>query len=123
MNENPLVSIIVLNWNGVKWLNKCLTSLKKQSFKNFEIIVQDDASTDDTIEVVKKFNDLRISIFKNEKNLGYSGNLESLSKKGEGEIIYLMGQDDILGESALLDTCRAFEISDDIGAVATLFLV
>ena len=51
------------------------------------------------VEVIKAFNDPRIKIFKNEKNLGYPGNLESLSKKATGDIMYLMGQDDILGRA------------------------
>ena len=80
--------------------------------------MQDDASEDNTIEVIRAFNDPRIKIFKNEKNLGYSGNLDDLSKKASGDILYLMAQDDILGENALLDTYEAFKISEDIGAVA-----
>jgi len=111
-------SILIPTWNGAEVIGDTLRSILSQSFQNFEIIIQDDASTDNTIEVVKKFNDPRISIFRNEKNLGYPGNLESLSKKGEGEIIYLMGQDDILGSGALEETFKAFKLPEDIGAVA-----
>ena len=111
-------SILIPTYNGAEVIGDTLRSLLSQSFQNFEIIVQDDASTDDTIAVIKSFNDPRIKIFENEKNLGYSKNLDDLSKKGEGQIIYLMGQDDILGKGALLETYKAFEISEDIGAVA-----
>jgi glycosyltransferase involved in cell wall biosynthesis len=111
-------SILIPTYNGALVIGDTLRSILSQSFQNFEIISQDDASTDNTVEVVKAFNDPRITIFKNEKNLGYPGNLESLSKKGTGEIIYLMGQDDILSAGALADTYQAFKISDDIGAVA-----
>jgi glycosyltransferase involved in cell wall biosynthesis len=111
-------SILIPTYNGAEVIGDTLRSLLTQSFQDFEIIIQDDASTDDTVEVIKAFNESRIIIFKNETNLGYSRNLESLSKKGDGEVIYLMGQDDILGEGALFDTYKAFKISDDIGAVA-----
>jgi glycosyltransferase involved in cell wall biosynthesis len=111
-------SILIPTYNGAEVIGDTLRSLLSQSFQNFEIIVQDDTSSDGTIETIKAFNDPRIIIFKNEKNLGYPGNLESLSKKGTGDIVYLMGQDDILGEGALLDAYEAFRISDDIGAVA-----
>ena len=111
-------SILIPTYNGAEVIGDTLRSLLSQSFQNFEIIVQDDTSKDNTIEVIESFNDPRIKIFKNEKNLGYSENLESLSKKAAGDIIYLMGQDDILGEDALLETYNAFKISDDIGAVA-----
>lgn len=111
-------SILIPAFNGAEVIGETLRSILSQSFQNFEIIIQDDASKDNTIEVVETFNDPRIKIFKNEKNLGYSGNLESLRKKATGDIIYLMGQDDILGEDALLETHNAFKISEDIGAVA-----
>jgi glycosyltransferase involved in cell wall biosynthesis len=111
-------SILIPTYNGAEVIGETLRSLLSQSFQNFEIIIQDDASSDDMVAVVKSFGDPRIKIFQNEKNLGYSKNLESLSKKGEGEIIYLMGQDDILGENALLNTCNAFKVSEDIGAIA-----
>lgn len=111
-------SILIPTYNGALVIGDTLRSILSQSFQNFEIIVQDDASTDDTVRVIEAFNDQRIKIFRNEKNLGYPGNLDNLSKRGEGEIIYLMGQDDILGEGALEETYGAFKISDGIGAVA-----
>jgi len=106
-------------YNGAKVISPTLQSILSQSFDNFEIIIGDDCSTDDTVGVVKDFQkkDRRIKIFVNKKNLGYSRNLESLRQKTTGDIIYLMGQDDILAEDALLKTYNAFKISDDIGAV------
>ncbi|MDD5489637.1 MAG: glycosyltransferase family 2 protein [Candidatus Moranbacteria bacterium] len=111
-------SILIPTYNGAEVIGDTLRSILRQSFQNFEIIIQDDASTDNTVEVVSAFSEPRIKIFRNVENLGYPGNLEILSKRGDGETIYLMGQDDILGEDALLNTHKAFKISDDIGAVA-----
>jgi len=115
---NPKFSILIPTWNGAEVIGETLRSILTQSFHDFEIVVQDDASTDNTVEVIESFHDPRIKIFRNTENLGYPKNLESLGKKGEGEIIFLMGQDDILGCGALLNTAKAFEISNDIGAVA-----
>jgi glycosyltransferase involved in cell wall biosynthesis len=117
MNDHKF-SILIPTYNGAEVIGETLRSILSQSFQNFEIIVQDDASTDNTVETIKALNDHRIKIFRNEKNLGYPGNLESLRKKGDGEIIFLMGQDDILGEGALEQTYQAFKMSEDIGAVA-----
>jgi len=112
-------SILMPVYNGEKIISPTLRSILSQSFNNFEIIVGDDCSSDNTVGVVKNFQrkDKRIKIFVNKKNLGYSRNLENLRKKATGDIIYLMGQDDILAEDALLKTYNAFKISDDIGAV------
>ena len=49
-----VVSIIIVNWNGKKWLKKCLDSLKSQTFKNFEIVMVDNSSTDDSVKFVEK---------------------------------------------------------------------
>lgn len=111
-------SILIPTYNGARVIGDTLRSILSQSFQDFEIVVQDDASQDDTVKVIEALGDSRIKIFKNEKNFGYSENMESLSKKATGDIVYLMGQDDILGKGALLETCNAFKISDDIGAVA-----
>jgi glycosyltransferase involved in cell wall biosynthesis len=114
-------SILIPTYNGAEVIGDTLRSILSQSFQNFEIIIQDDASTDNTIEVIESFRENRITIHKNAKNLGYSKNIDDLSKKGTGEIVYLMGQDDILAENALLNTYNAFKISEDIGGVARPF--
>lgn len=114
-------SILIPTYNGESVVSSTLKSILSQSFQNFEIIIQDDSSTDRTVEIIRSFNEPRIEIFINKKNLGYSGNINDLSKKGTGEIVYLMGQDDILAEDALLNTYNAFKMSEDIGAVARPF--
>ena len=116
MNELKF-SILIPTYNGASFLGVTLRSILSQSFTNYEIIISDDASTDETEKVVKTFPDFRIKFFKNKKNLGYPGNLEEARKKAEGDIIFLMGQDDVLGADALLDTYNAFRLSEDIGAV------
>jgi glycosyltransferase involved in cell wall biosynthesis len=111
-------SILIPAYNGAEVIGDTLRSILSQNFQNFEIIIQDDASKDNTIEVIEAMKEPRIKIFKNKENLGYSRNLESLGQKAAGDIIYLMGQDDILAEEALEETHNAFKISEDVGAVA-----
>lgn len=114
---NLKFTILIPTYNGAEVIGDTLRSILPQSFSNCEIIVQDDASTDNTEEVVKSFGDPRIKFFKNPKNIGYPRNLEEARKKAGGDIIYLMGQDDILAKGALENTYSAFRLSDDIGAV------
>lgn len=110
-------SILIPTYNGGDVLGKTLKSLLSQSFVNYEIIVQDDVSNDNTEGVVKSFGDERIKFYRNEKNLGYPGNLEEVRKKASGDIIYLMGQDDILADEALANTHKVFQENPEVGAV------
>lgn len=110
-------SILIPTYKGASIIGETLRSILSQSFTNYEIIIQEDASGDDIEEVIKKFNDPRIKFFRNANNLSYAINMEAGRKNCTGDILYLMGQDDILGKDALLDTYNAFKLSDYIGAV------
>jgi len=113
----PKFSILIPSYNGGSVVGETLKSIFSQDFADYEIIVSDDASADNTKEVIESFGDSRIRFFRNVENLGYPGNLEEARKHASGDIIFLMGQDDILGKDALLKTYQAFDKSDDIGAV------
>ena len=64
----PLVSIVILNWNGKKWLEKCLPSVKKIVYKPIEVIVVNNGSTDDSYQYVK-MNYPNIKIINIKKNI------------------------------------------------------
>ncbi len=104
-------------YNGEKIVEPTIWSILNQSFKNFDLIIIDDCSKDKSGEVIKSIKDKRIKYFRNERNLGYSGNIERCRQKAKGDIIYLMGQDDIMADDTLLNTYLAFASNDDIGAV------
>jgi len=109
--------ICMPTYNGESCIAETLKSILSQSFQNFTIVVSDDASTDKTIDVIKSFADKRIQIHKNARNLGYGRNLEVLRKLAKGDILFLMGQDDILSKDALWKTYNAFLLSEDVGVV------
>lgn len=110
-------SICIPVYNGAAVLGETLKSLLTQSFDNFEIIIVDDCSKDNPKKVIDELGDKRIKYFRNEKNMGYSLNLEKCRQKSKGDIIYLMGQDDILANDALLNTYKAFKKSKNVGVV------
>ena len=69
--DQPLVYIIVLNWNGRYLLDDCLQSLKNVSYENFKILLVDNASTDDSVEFVKnEYLDIELLIL--DHNYGYA---------------------------------------------------
>ena len=117
MAKEVTFSVLIPTYNTEKIIGTTIRSILNQTFRDFELIIGDNASTDNTEKVVKRFKDKRIKYFKNKKNLGYPGNLEACRKHATGEFIYLMGSDDILASSALEKTLNAFNMNEDIGIV------
>lgn len=66
--KQGLVSIIMPSWNTENYIAESIQSVIDQTYKNWELIIVDDCSTDNTDEVVRAFNDQRIKYLKNEKN-------------------------------------------------------
>ncbi|MDH5266126.1 MAG: glycosyltransferase family 2 protein [Candidatus Bathyarchaeota archaeon] len=98
--EEPLVSIIVLNFNGRSVLCECLKSVFKTNYSNFEVIVVDNGSTDGSCAMINK-GFLNVQVIKNQENFGYSkgNNIGILGSKGE--FIVLLNNDTIVHPSWL----------------------
>lgn len=111
------IDILIPTYNGSSCITETIKSILSQSYKDFRIIVCDDASKDNTVKIIKKIKDKRITILENKKNLGYSLNLERARQFANAEFIYLMGQDDIMAINTLKNTIAAFKLSKDVGAV------
>lgn len=119
----PEFSVLLPAYKSASIIGETIDSILKQTFKDFELIIVDDKSPDNTFEVLEKYakKDKRIKIFRNEKNLGYSGNLQNCLDKAKGKYIFLMGNDDLLSPIALQKTYDAFLMDKDIGAVTRPF--
>ena len=89
-----LVSIIIPMYNRSKYIEECINSVIHQTYKNLEIIIIDDASTDNSVEIVKSINDDRIKIIKLEKNLGASNARNIGIKNAKGKYICFLDSDD-----------------------------
>lgn len=88
-------SVIMSIFNGEKYLLESMTSVLGQSFSNFEFIIIDDGSTDQSADIVKKFEDPRIRFFSNKKNCGLPYSLNRGIKHAKGQYLFRMDQDDI----------------------------
>lgn len=91
---NPTVSVIIPTYNREKLLPKAIDSIKKQTFQDFEIIIVDDASTDNTESLIKNLNDNRIKYYKLEKNSGQCIARNYGIKRAKGEFIAFLDSDD-----------------------------
>lgn len=105
----PTFSILIPTYNGADFLKETLDSLFNQTYQNFEVIINDDNSSDNTIKLLNKNKDPRLFVYQNKKNLGYPLNLQTASQKAKGMYLYLLGQDDLLSPTALEDTLSAFK--------------
>jgi glycosyltransferase involved in cell wall biosynthesis len=88
------VSVVMCTYNGEKYLREQLDSIIDQTYPIFEIIVQDDCSTDGTLFVLSEYEP-RIKILKNKENKGYNENFKSVLYKARGDLIVIADQDDI----------------------------
>lgn len=89
------VSVCIATYNGRCFLKDQLNSILSEICANDEVVVVDDCSSDDTVDYIKSFNDQRIRIFKNTKNVGVNGTFELALKLCRGEFIFLADQDDV----------------------------
>ena len=108
MNESPLVSVIVLNYNAGELLVNCVNSLKKSEYTNLEILVVDNISSDGSQKKCKEqFPDIRL--IQNEKNLGYCGGNNVGIREAKGEFIVILNPDTIVDPNWLNELIIAYD--------------
>lgn len=94
--EKGLISVIAGNYNTpVRFIKKAIDSVLKQTYQNFEFIIVDDCSTDDSLETIKSYDDPRIKIMSTDKNSGLATALNKAFEVCRGEYIARMDLDDI----------------------------
>lgn len=117
MNEiSPLVSIFVTVYNSSKYIEETIRSAQNQTYKNLEIVVSDDASTDGSAEKLKELasKDSRIKLFIQEKNLGITKNCNFLLKQCHGEYICFTAGDDVLAPECIESGVNEIYLNKDI---------
>ena len=115
MMKKKKVSIIILNYNGKKYIEECITSVKKQDYPNFEIIVVDNMSTDGSCEMCDQMKD--ILYFKTDKNLGFAGGNNFGVQFATGDYIALLNNDTKVDKKWLSELVKALESDEKIGIV------
>jgi hypothetical protein len=114
--KKPLVSVIVVNYNGKKLLKIILESLKKSAFKNYETIIVDNSSTDGSQEFIKK-NYKKAALVENKENLGYSG-INSGLKYCRGKYILFLNNDMEIDKDCISQLVKTIESDKKIAMVA-----
>ncbi len=116
----PKVSVIIAAYNHEKYISYTLKSVLSQTFQDFEIIIIDDNSTDNTVEEIKQFNDPRIKLIENSSNKGQFENTNTAISSAKGKYIAILNSDDAFHPEKLEKQFNYLETNPDKAAVFTL---
>ncbi len=121
--KNTLFSIIIANFNGEKYLETCLNSVLKSSYKNFEIIIIDDASTDQSLDILIRYKSggPKVIILENKKNIGPAASRNKALRNAKGSVIVFLDNDTEVTPSWLNEFNKLLK-NKNIGAVQSLLL-
>ena len=106
--NEPLISVIMVCLNSQKYLAKSINSVLKQSYKNFELIIIDGGSTDDTLKILKKNNN-KIDFWISEKDKSHFDAMNKGIKLSRGSIISILNSDDVYYINALKTAAKYFK--------------
>jgi glycosyltransferase involved in cell wall biosynthesis len=108
MNE-PLVSIITPNFNAGKFISRSIESVLQQTYKNWELLIIDDGSTDNSVEIIEKFSteDVRIKLFKMDQNSGPALSRNAGIEKASGSFMAFLDSDDYWDKNKLAIQTKA----------------
>ena len=113
MNKNYKISIITVTKNSENFLEECILSLDKQSYRNYEHIIIDGCSTDNTINIIKKYKN-KIAYWVSEKDEGLYDAMNKGIRKCSGDIIGILNSDDIYYPQALRIVNEYFNLNKEL---------
>ena len=121
MNQ-PLVSIIILNWNGMEHLEVCLKSALAQNYDNLEVIVVDNGSTDGSIEYIRKEFQGRVKLIVNSENVGFAKGNNIGFENSSGKYVIALNNDTEVDSNWVRSMVEVAEDNCDVGMLASKIL-
>ena len=110
---NNLVSIITPSYNSSRFIEECVGSVLSQTYVNWEMLIVDDYSADNSLQILKKYNDKRIQLIELDKNVGASESRNVAIRKAKGKYIAFLDSDD-LWEPQKLEKQISFMEKEDV---------
>lgn len=99
--NKPLVTVAMVTYNSAAYVEAAINSVLASSYKNFELLIADDRSTDNTWDIISNYSDQRIRAWQNDNNLGEYANRQKCIQEGKGKYFLFLDGDDILYANAL----------------------
>lgn len=112
---NPLVSVIMPVYGGKRYLREAVESVLRQNLEDFEFILNDDGSTDGSVEIIQSYSDSRLRLLPKGPHLGLFGNLNRLLREACAPLIHIFCQDDVMEADCLSEEVRFFWEHPEIG--------
>lgn len=122
MTKRPYFSIAIPTYNRAEDLKIAINSLLLQTLKDFEIVISDNASADDTKKVVKSFKDPRIKYFRNHKTIDIQPNVKRAIERSKGKYVFLHGDDDYIIEKSALNEIHKIISKTKVGYIRLNYL-
>jgi len=113
--HSPAVTVCIPVYNCEQFVGSAIESVLIQSFTDFELIILNNASTDNTAEVIRRYRDTRIRIIENETNVGAAGNWNKALAVAHGKYLKIVCADDVLYPSCLARQVEALEAPENSG--------
>jgi GT2 family glycosyltransferase len=120
--ERPLVSVIIVNWNGRRYLDTCLSSLKAQTFSDYEVILVDNGSTDGSMDFIEQHYRDFLSVISLPENRGFTGGNNAGIARARGIYVALLNNDTEVDREWLARLVDCIQSDDRIGMAGSKIL-
>ncbi|MBI1781723.1 MAG: glycosyltransferase family 2 protein [Sphingobacteriales bacterium] len=115
--KRPLFSIVTVTYNSARWVRQAIESVLAQPFADFELLICDDCSQDDTWDIIHSYQDSRIRKYRNGFNIGEYPNRNKALSLAKGHYLLIIDGDDILYKETLVRHAALINYFPDAGGI------
>lgn len=115
--EQPLFSVATITFNSGRWVRQAIESILGSTFNDFELLISDDCSSDNTWEIINEYDDPRIIAWRNKSNIGEYSNRNKVLNKAKGKYFLFVDGDDILYKQTLRNLSEYVQQFPDAASV------
>jgi glycosyltransferase involved in cell wall biosynthesis len=117
MKSSPLFTVATITYNSGNYVRQAIESVLASSYEDFEFVISDDCSTDNTWQIIQEYKDPRIRAFRNEKNIGEYPNRDKVLNIARGEFLLIVDGDDILYKNTMRNLKEYIDFFPNVGMI------